>query len=137
MDIISFRARCVHNTRRQKYPPTKHYELRYPVSTHTYNQYYFIFYLMEVVLSLFTLYAMIIPNFLLISWCWAIIAQQNVLTQTFKSIGHEDNSQNDNILFEIVKYLLKIRVINNLILEIYLKKAFILLMFFFYVSHSF
>ncbi|XP_060852031.1 uncharacterized protein LOC132930274 [Rhopalosiphum padi] len=67
--------------------------LRYPVSTHNYNQYYFIFYFMEVILALFTMYAMILPDILLISWCWAIIAQQEVLTQAFKSIGLEDNSQ--------------------------------------------
>ncbi|XP_060874506.1 uncharacterized protein LOC132948166 isoform X3 [Metopolophium dirhodum] len=67
--------------------------LRYPVSTYTYNHYYFIFYLMEVVVAIFTMYAMIIPDILLMCVCWAIIAQQKVLTRAFKNIGHEDNSQ--------------------------------------------
>eukprot|EP00102_Acyrthosiphon_pisum_P023155 XP_016660365.1 PREDICTED: uncharacterized protein LOC107883911 [Acyrthosiphon pisum] len=71
--------------------------LRYPVSTYTYNQYYFIFYLMEVMVAIFTMYAMIFPDILLMSVCWAIIAQQEVLTQAFKNIGHEDNSQMEEI----------------------------------------
>jgi len=73
--------------------------LRYPVSTYTYNQYYFIFYLMEVVVAIFTMYAMIMPDILLMSVCWAIIAQQEVLTRAFKNFGHEDNSQMGKIFF--------------------------------------
>lgn len=84
--------------------------LRYPVSTHTYNQYYFIFYLMEVIVAIFTMYSMIIPDLLLISWCRAIMAQQEVLTQAFKYFGQEDNSQTGNIVLNIVKRLLKRRV---------------------------
>jgi len=73
--------------------------LRYPVSTYTYNRYYFIFYSMEVMVAIFTMYAMIMPDILLMSMCWAIIAQQEVLTRAFENIGHEDNSQTGKIFF--------------------------------------
>lgn len=81
--------------------------LRYPVSTYTYNRYYFIFYSIEVMVAIFTMYAMIMPDILLMSLCWAIIAQQEVLTRAFKNIGHEDNSQIGKIFFLTVKRLLK------------------------------
>jgi len=75
---------------------------------------------MEVIVAIFTMYSMIIPDILLISWCWAIIAQQEVLTQAFKYFDHEDNSQTGNIILNIVKCLLRRRVpiMNNLISKI-------------------
>jgi len=73
--------------------------LRFPVSTYTYNQHYFIFYLIEVVLTIFIMYVMIMPDILIMSICCAIMAQQEVLTRAFKNIGHEDNSQIGNIFF--------------------------------------
>jgi len=73
--------------------------LRFPVSTNTYNQYFFGFYLIEVVVSIFIMYAMIMPDIFLMSVCWAIIAQQEVLTRAFKNVGHEDNSQMGKMFF--------------------------------------
>ncbi|XP_022160523.1 uncharacterized protein LOC111026702 [Myzus persicae] len=67
--------------------------LRYPVSTHTFNQYYYIFYLIEVAVAVFTMYVMIMPDILLMSFCWVIMAQQEVLIRAFKNIGYEENSQ--------------------------------------------
>lgn len=84
--------------------------LRFPVSTYTYNHYYFIFYLMEVVVAVFSMYAMIMPDILLMSVCWAIMGQQEVLTRAFEnSTGQDDNSQKGMIL-QTVKCFLKRRV---------------------------
>ncbi|XP_060874501.1 uncharacterized protein LOC132948166 isoform X1 [Metopolophium dirhodum] len=91
--------------------------LRYPVSTYTYNHYYFIFYLMEVVVAIFTMYAMIIPDILLMCVCWAIIAQQKVLTRAFKNIGHEDNSQ--MVYYEDFKLILLDQLQLNLKIKLF------------------
>jgi len=67
--------------------------LRFPVSTQTYNQYYFIFYLMEVAIVAFPIYAVIVTDTLLLSFSLVIISQQEVINRAFKSIGYEENSQ--------------------------------------------
>ncbi|CAH1737132.1 uncharacterized protein LOC114119371 [Aphis gossypii] len=108
--LIAFTAPEDENIRQQNIM-----NLRYPVSTHTYNQYYYLFYLMEVIVAIFTMYSMIIPDILLMSWCWAIIAQQEILIQTFKYFGHEDSSQTvhyedfKSILVDQIQLNLKIK----------------------------
>lgn len=67
--------------------------LRYDVSTHTYNQYIIIFVLMETTTLSFAMYFMVMTDLMLISFCSAIITQQEVLIHAFKNIGHEDKSQ--------------------------------------------
>ena len=67
--------------------------LRFPVTTQTYNQYYFIFYLMEVAISAFPIYVIMVTDTLVLSFSLVIISQQEVINRVFKSIGHEENSQ--------------------------------------------
>jgi len=67
--------------------------LRYDVSTHTYNQYIIIFVLMETTALSFAMYFMVMTDLILISFCSAINTQQEVLIHAFKNIGHEDKSQ--------------------------------------------
>ncbi|KAE9536795.1 hypothetical protein AGLY_006857 [Aphis glycines] len=65
------------------------FNMQYPVSASIYNNYYYIFYLMEIAMGIFVLnYSMIIDNFL-ISLCWAIIAQYEVITTAFENIGND------------------------------------------------
>jgi len=67
------------------------FNMQYPVSANIYNRYYYLFYLMEIAMGIFVLnYSMIIDNFL-ISLCWAIIAQYEVITTAFESIGNDDS----------------------------------------------
>jgi len=61
------------------------------VSTHTFNQYFVIFYLMELFITLYSMYGYILGDLLIISICTAIISQQEVLIHAFKNIGHDDN----------------------------------------------
>jgi len=67
--------------------------LRFPVSTHIYNQNYVIFYLMEIVIATFPIYIITVTDTLILSFSWVIISQQEVLEQAFKNIGNEENSQ--------------------------------------------
>ncbi|XP_025200214.1 odorant receptor 2a-like [Melanaphis sacchari] len=55
---------------------------------------------------------MILPDILIISWCWGIIAQQEVLSQSFRNIGLEDNSQ--KIYYEEFKSILADQIRLNL-----------------------
>jgi len=73
------------------------FNLRFPVSTHTYNQYHLIFYLIEVTISIIPSYVIILTDTLILSFSLAIISQQKVLSRAFKNIGHEENSQSSKI----------------------------------------
>jgi len=61
------------------------------VSTQTYNQYFIIFYIMELTIASITVYILIMTDILLISLCSTIVSQQGVLIHAFKNIGHEEN----------------------------------------------
>lgn len=63
--------------------------LRFPVTLYTYNEYYNIFYLMELFMISFFMHIVIISDLFLISFCLVISAQYKVLTRAFKSIGYE------------------------------------------------
>lgn len=65
--------------------------LNFCVSTHTFNQYYVIFYTIEVTITLGSMYCYILGNVLIISLCTAIMSQQEVLIQAFKNFVHDDN----------------------------------------------
>nr|AQS60751.1 olfactory receptor 37 protein [Acyrthosiphon pisum] len=78
------------------------FNMQYPVSANIYNQYYYLFYLMEIAMGIFVLnYSMIVDNFL-ISLCWVIIAQYEVITTAFEKIGNDcelttlQNEKNNN-----------------------------------------
>lgn len=86
--VITFTASEVENTRLPNIM-----NLRFPVSTQTFNQYYFIFYLMEIAISTFPIYVIIVTDTLIMSFSLVIISQQEVLNRAFKSIGYEENLQ--------------------------------------------
>lgn len=65
----------------------------YPVSIHTFNQYFIIFYIFETCMSVYLMYGLLMVDLFLLSFGWIIIAQYNVLAITFKRIGHEVTSQ--------------------------------------------
>lgn len=67
--------------------------LNFGVSAHTYNQYFVIFYLVEVNTILYCTYIFMMTHLLLVSFCSAIMSQQDILVQAFKNLGHENNPQ--------------------------------------------
>jgi len=83
------------------------FNMRYPVTINTYNQYYFVFYAIEVILAFFILYNSILIDTFLVSFCWVIIAQYEILTEAFGNIGYEDKFQNRKFVlnFFYVQYL--------------------------------
>lgn len=65
--------------------------LRYDVSTQTYNQYIIIFVLMETTTLLFAMYFMVMTDLILISFCSAIITQQKYSFMRSKTSGTKTN----------------------------------------------
>ncbi|XP_060875404.1 uncharacterized protein LOC132948778 [Metopolophium dirhodum] len=100
--------------------------LRFPVSTQTYNQYYFIFYLMEVAIAAFPIYVIIVTDTLILSFSLVIISQQEVINRAFKSIGYEENSQSKyyedfkSILGDQIQLCLKIKSYYSIVIPVIL-----------------
>jgi len=67
--------------------------IRFPVSTHTYNQYYIIFYVIELIIAVFSGYTMIVIDMLIMSFCWVIIILYQILTKSFADVGYANKSQ--------------------------------------------
>lgn len=67
--------------------------LNYGVSTETFNHYFAIFYSIETFITTFSVYCYIMTDLLIISFCSAMMSQQEVLIEAFKKIGHDDNPQ--------------------------------------------
>lgn len=64
-----------------------------PVTVHTFNQYFIIFYIFETFMSVYLMYGLVMIDMYLLSFGWVVIAQYKVLALTFKGIGHEVTPQ--------------------------------------------
>jgi len=67
------------------------FNMRYPVTINTYNQYYFFFYTIEMILGFFILYNSILIDTFLVSFCWVLIAQYEILSEAFGSIEYKNS----------------------------------------------
>lgn len=63
--------------------------LRYPVTTNTYNQYFYFFYVVEFGIIIYFAYSILVDNFVVCT-CFIIATQYKILTQGFKNIGRQD-----------------------------------------------
>lgn len=70
------------------------YNLEFPVNMDFYNKHFYMFYFMEVIQASYICYYTIMIDLFLISFCWATIAQYQVLTKSFEGIGYEDKYEN-------------------------------------------
>lgn len=67
--------------------------LQYTGSVWTYNQYHVLFYSLEIVLGIYVMYTMVMADMFILSFCLILIAQHEVLTRAFKSVGYEEKNQ--------------------------------------------
>jgi len=65
--------------------------LPYPVNINTFNQYFWIFYVIEIIILLYFTIALVIDTFI-ISLCLVITVQYETLHKAFASIGNENES---------------------------------------------
>lgn len=66
------------------------FNFRFPVTLHNYNNYYVIFCVMEIIVAMFFLYVLLVIDVFLISLCWVINGQHEVLTLAFKQFDLEN-----------------------------------------------
>jgi len=64
--------------------------LRFPISVGTYNQYFFIFYFLELIVLYYILYNLISYDILIMSMCWVITHQYKILAKSFADVGYEN-----------------------------------------------
>lgn len=71
--------------------------LRYTSSARTHNRYFVVFYAMEGVVGTYIMYVLAVTDVLLLSICLAIVAQYEVLTRAFESVGYDEKDQHGNV----------------------------------------
>lgn len=62
---------------------------QFPVTTMIYNDYYLMFYAMELIITFWLTYVNMIYSVFFISFSFAIIAQYEVITRTFENVGSD------------------------------------------------
>jgi len=80
---------------------------RYPITVNTYNQYYVLFYIIETIIAIKSLYLILMIDILLLSIGWAITVQYEVLAVAFKNLGHDVNFQKGETTFLSFNHYLK------------------------------
>lgn len=70
--------------------PQNIFNFRFPVTLYYYNQYYNIFWAMEMIVAIFFVYSFMVFDVLLITFCRVLNGQHEVLTQACKEIGQKN-----------------------------------------------
>ncbi|XP_025207395.1 uncharacterized protein LOC112603161 [Melanaphis sacchari] len=68
----------------------------YPITVNTYNRYFVLFYIIETVIGIKSVYSLLMIDILLLSIGWAITVQYEVLAAAFKNIRHDVDHQKDH-----------------------------------------
>lgn len=69
------------------------FNMKFPVSTSTYNRYYFVFYLAEIAIETFIYISTTIVIIFFITFYLAIVAQYEIIIRAFEDLGQEDNCE--------------------------------------------
>lgn len=64
--------------------------LKFPVTVNIYNDYYFVFYLMEVAVGFCIVYGSVLVDAFLMSFCWVISAQYQSVTKAYETLGYNE-----------------------------------------------
>lgn len=76
--------------------------IKFPVTVKTYNNYYFVFYFMEVAVGFCIVYGSVLVDAFLMSFCWIISAQYQSVTKAFATFGHNNelsSPEGEGIIF--------------------------------------
>lgn len=65
---------------------------RFPVTIYTYNNYFILFYIIELALLSFALIIFLANDFFIISFGFNIMAQYEIITMAFEDIGYEEQT---------------------------------------------
>jgi len=72
------------------------FNFRFPVTVSEYNNYYFIFYILESFIAIFMLYVYVVTDLFFISVCYVIIAQYEIIKRAYEVVNCEPSSENNN-----------------------------------------
>lgn len=68
----------------------------YPVSNSIYNRYYWVVYVGECCMLMFMLYFTTLVDIFILSICWTLSSQYEVITLAFADVGHETATEDKN-----------------------------------------
>lgn len=66
--------------------------INFPVTAQTYNEHYFVFYIMEVSIGACIVYGSVLFDVFLMSFCWIVSAHYQSVTTAFEQFGHDSRS---------------------------------------------
>lgn len=69
-----------------EYRPHNIFEFLYPVTLRTYTDYFLTFYILDLLVAAFMLFTAVMSDTILVSICWVLSAQYEVLKQSFEKI---------------------------------------------------
>ncbi|XP_025192333.1 uncharacterized protein LOC112592486 [Melanaphis sacchari] len=72
------------------------FNLRFPVTSHFYNNNYVIFYIMESSIAIFLLYVTVVIDLFFISVCYVMIAQYEMIKRAYETVNRKPNSENND-----------------------------------------
>lgn len=73
--------------------------IQFPVHVHVYNEYYFIFYTMELILVIYLVYVALFIDIYIISISYVLIAQYKIIARAFENVGYEQLQEHPNSKF--------------------------------------
>lgn len=91
--IFPFTYKMFFDSENINHRPQNIFNLRFPVTLCTYNKYFAVFYIMEMIIGIFFCYFLSMIDVLFMSLCWAISAQYDVLARTLERFGQENDRQ--------------------------------------------
>lgn len=79
--------------------------VKFPVPTEFYNEYYFAFYSMEVAIGFCIVYGSVLADAFLMSFCWIISAQYQAVTTAYETFGHDNEPESPDSESIVIDYL--------------------------------
>ncbi|XP_025204161.1 odorant receptor 67a [Melanaphis sacchari] len=80
--------------------------IKFPVTVKTYNDYYFVFYLMEVAVGFCIVYGSVLVDAFLMSFCWIISARYQSVTKAFAIFGHNNQLSSPKEIYKDFKSII-------------------------------
>lgn len=91
--VFPFAYKMFVDSENTNHRPQNIFNFRFPVTLYTYNKYYAIFYVMEMIVGIFFCYFLSMIDVLFMSFCWVISALYDVLTRALDQFGQENDQQ--------------------------------------------
>jgi len=95
INLIMFRSEVINK------PYMNVINIPFPVNLHTYNEFFFLFYVIEIITSLSNFYITTLFDILFISLSYAFIAQYHVLFEAYKNVNIHNQTSEEGMTIKI------------------------------------